>query len=248
MCPNALAPKPSQVETLEAEGSGDLEQGKWNRILTSEVLPHLWITALAEVIPQLPASTWEAIGCSAEEAMYASLPVDVSSLEQQWRTCCKRTYQLLSCKLIIRHRDADQTKPKWVSPSASLAFTCPTDELAETKDLVMDLYANTKRQRAVVGEVSNLVFGVKPNAPDIYIVSLPPAVQRACVELGGMHQSSIDQVLFCVLTAAKRTTSWPDAPDLYKVLFPLLMYAGRHFTDAQHGKVRKCRVHSVHVK
>ena len=229
-----------QVETLEAEGSGDLEQGKWNRVLTSEVLPHLWVTALAEVIPQLPASTWEAIGCSAEEAMYASLPVDVSSLEEQWRTCCKRTYQLLSDKLIIRHRDADQTKPKWVSPAMSLAFTCPTDELAETKDLVMDLYANS-RQRAVIGEVSRLVFPGTSNAPDIYVVSMPPAVQKAFVELGGMHESPIDQVLFCILTAAKQAGSWPDASDLYTVLFPLLMYAGRHFSGAQHAKVRQRR-------
>ena len=238
------------VETLEGEAaSGELEQGRWNRQLTAEVLPRLWAEALSNVIPHLDGDTWDTAGCSEEEAMYAALP-DLCALSgdehNEWRVCYKRLYTLLGDKRIIRHRYAEEGMPKWVSPSASLAFTSPTKALAAQRDHIMEMYTKCP-QLKVMQEVSRLSVASR----DLHIVAVSEGLQKAFVSLSGMQERSIDEVLFCILTAAKNSKRWPEAPELYDVLMPLLEHAGQTFKESQNKKVRTQWPHtcysSIHV-
>ena len=133
--------------------------------------------------------------------MYASLP-DVSALEEQWRVCCERLYSLLRDKPVIRHRDAEQGTPKWVSPATALAFTCPTDELAAQRARIMEIYARSQ-QRSVIREASRLVG----TNSEIHVVVMPSNVQAACVKLAGMSERPLHDVLYCILAAARQADS-----------------------------------------
>ena len=86
---------------------------------------------------------------------------------------------------------------------------------------------------------------------DLHIVAVSEGLQKAFVSLSGMQERSIDEVLFCILTAAKNSKRWPEAPELYDVLMPLLEHAGQTFKESQNKKVRTQWPHtcysSIHV-
>ena len=248
----AFASQPNRRELWlpgkEVDGK-HASMAQWNDALMRYGVPSLWLEVLHLIGPRRDARLPGGLPSPAElgRAVLARLP-DLDQVEPAWRACGKQLYRLLTNTPLLPHPVA----PFWVPPSQALTVRCPTEALEAQRVQLGELYARCP-QREVLDETRRVAVsasappGVQqkrfkrgdgrpiPNHSSTrHIVLVPRHVQAGCEARSGLLVRPVEEVLQCVLRAARRAQVKLPVEELQPVLLALLAYAGTAFSANDH--------------